>query len=207
VAADSAGNPGSASQPSSISSTLLEQVRARRPEAWQRLVDLYGPVVYHWCRQGGLSRDDAPDVVQDVFADLVRSIGGFRRERSGDSFAAWLRTVTRHKIINHYRRRYGRPVAPGGTDALERLNQLPEASGLSESLTPGEVNKLVTPLGLKLLRAEFEDRTWEAFWRAMVERQPTARIALELGMSIDAVYQAKSRVLRRLRQELDGLLE
>jgi RNA polymerase sigma-70 factor (ECF subfamily) len=196
-----------ASEPSSISSTLLEQVRARRPEAWQRLVELYSPVVYHWCRQGGLSRDDAPDVVQDVFADLVREIGGFRRERSGDSFAAWLRTVTRNKIINHFRRRGGLPAAQGGTDAYDRLQQVPESSELSESLSPGEVNKLVTPVGLRLLRAEFEDRTWEAFWRAMFKHEPPARIALEMGMSIDAVYQAKSRILRRLRRELDGLLE
>jgi RNA polymerase sigma-70 factor, ECF subfamily len=196
-----------ASEPSSISSTLLEQVRAQRPEAWQRLVQLYSPVVYHWCRQGGLSRDDAPDVVQDVFADLVRDIGGFRRERSGDSFAAWLRTVTRNKVINHFRRRVGRPAAQGGTDAYVRLQQVPETSELSESAPPGEVNKLVTPVGLKLLRAEFEDRTWEAFWRATFQHEPPARIALEMGMSIDAVYQAKSRILRRLRRELDGLLE
>jgi RNA polymerase sigma-70 factor (ECF subfamily) len=154
-----------------------------------------------------LSRDDAPDVVQDVFADLVRAIGGFRRERSGDSFAAWLRTVTRNKIINHFRRRRGRPVAQGGTDAYDLLQQVPEASGLSESLVPGEVSKLVTPLGLNLLRCEFEERTWEAFHRAVIQRQLPARIALELEMSVEAVYQAKSRILRRLRRELDGLLE
>ena len=208
MAVKSKDSPSSGSDPSSISSTLLEQVRAKRPEAWQRLVALYSPVVYHWCRNGGLSRRRCfPDVVQDVFADLVREIGGFRRERSGDSFAAWLRTVTRNKIVNYFRHCSGQPIAEGGTDAYERLQQMPDASELSESVSPGEVSRLVTPLELKRLRAEFEERTWDAFWRSVILHQPPARIALELGVSIDVVYQAKSRILRRLRHQLDGLLE
>lgn len=207
MAAKSTDSQKNGSDPSSISSTLLEQVRARRPEAWRRLVDLYGPVVYHWCRLGGLSKDDAPDVVQDIFTDLVRNIGRFKREQPGDSFAAWLRTVTRNKIVDHFRRLRGRPIAQGGTNACNLIQQVPEEPELSKSLTPDETNSLILPLGLKMLRAEFEERTWQAFWRAMVEHQPPTRIALELGMSIDAVYQAKSRILRRLRQEMEGLLE
>jgi len=195
---------GPSGEPSSISSTLLERVKADRPEAWTRLVTLYGPVVYRWCRQAGAARDDAPDLVQEVFAAVAQHVRSFRRDRPGDSFGAWLRTVTRNVVRGHFRSRRGQAAAQGGTDAQEQLHQVPEPL---EAGDPREVADLVLPIGLELLRAEFENRTWEAFRRVAVEGQPSARVAMDLGMSVEAVYQAKSRVLRRLRQELDGLLK
>lgn len=194
-------------EPSSISSTLLERVRSRRPEAWVRLAELYGPVVYRWCRKAGVPRDDALDLVQEVFAAVARDIDAFRRDRPGDSFAAWLRTITRHVYLHYFRSRRERPVALGGTDAQERILQVPEPEEATDANDPREVAGMVLPAGLELVRAEFEPQTWEAFQRVAVEGQTPARVAMELGMSVDAVYQAKSRVLRRLRRELDGLLE
>jgi RNA polymerase sigma-70 factor, ECF subfamily len=90
---------GHVSQPdaSSISTTLLEQIRVRQPEAWERLVDLYGPVVFHWCRQSGLTTSDAADVVQEVWMAVARNVAGFRREQPGDSFRGWLWTITRNE--------------------------------------------------------------------------------------------------------------
>ncbi len=170
-------------------------------------MNLYSPVVYQWCRQYGVTRDDAPDLVQEVFAAVARHIGDFRRNRPGDSFTAWLRTITRNKIRNYLSSRRGRPVAQGGTSAQERLLQIPEMPDPSETGDPQLVNGLVVPIGLDLVRAEFENRTWEAFERVVVEEQSPAKVAADLGMSIPAVYTAKSRVLRRLRQELDGLTE
>jgi RNA polymerase sigma-70 factor (ECF subfamily) len=192
---------------SSISATLLERVRERQPEAWQRLVCLYGPVVYRWCRQYGVARDDAADLVQEVFAAVARHIDGFHRHRPGDSFAAWLRTVTRNAVRGYFRARRDGPVAQGGTDAHERFLQVPEPPEPVEAGDSQETSGLLLPTSLDLVRAEFESHTWEAFCRVVIQRQPSARVALELGMSIAAVYQAKSRVLRRLRQELDGLME
>ncbi len=202
-----AGNQGYPAEPSSISSTLLERVKANRSGAWTRLADLYGPVVYRWCRQAGVRRDDAPDVVQEVFAALALHIDGFRREKPGDSFAAWLRTITQNKIRDHFRSRHGRPAAEGGSEAQQRIEQLAEPSEPSAASNPREVQETVLPIGLDLVRAEFEPRTWEAFQRVAIQRQPPVRVANELGMSIQAVYQAKSRVLRRLRQDLDGVAE
>lgn len=197
-----------ASDPSSISSTLLDRIRARRPDAWERLVDLYGPVVYRWCRQSGLGPEDAADVVQDVFAAVATHVGGFRRDRPGDSFGGWLRTITRNKIRDHYRRRRGTPQAQGGTEAHEQLAQVgepPEPSDPSAATDNG-LDAWLSRRGLELVRAEFENRTWEAFRRTAVEGQSPAHVAEDLGMTVPAVYQAKSRVLRRLRQELDELL-
>ncbi len=194
----------SAIEPSSISSTLLQRLRARQPEAWRRLVDLYGPVVYRWCRQLGVSQADAADVVQDVFTAVAADLARFHRDRPGDSFGAWLRTITRHRVSDLFRRRQGQPGADGGTSAYQRLLNLAETE--EESSTAGTVEKepRFTRRVLELLRAEFEERTWQAFWRIVVDGQPPAEAAAALDMSLPAVYQAKSRVLRRLRQELGG---
>lgn len=102
--------PGS--DPSSISSTLLERLKARRPEAWQRLVDLYGPVVYRWCRWSGVLAGDVPDVVQEVFTAVAAHIADFHRQRPGDSFTGWLRTITRNKVTDHFRAA-GASLRPG----------------------------------------------------------------------------------------------
>jgi RNA polymerase sigma-70 factor (ECF subfamily) len=201
-----AGDQGHPAEPSSISSTLLERVKANRPEAWARLADLYGPVVYRWCRQAEVMRDDAPDVVQEVFAAVALHIDGFRREKPGDSFAAWLRTITHNKVRDYFRSRRGRPIAEGGSEAQQRIEQLAEPSEPSAVSNPRELQAMVLPIGLELVRAEFEPRTWEAFQRVVIQRQPPVRVANELGMSLQAVYQAKSRVLRRLRQDLDDAL-
>jgi RNA polymerase sigma-70 factor (ECF subfamily) len=197
-----------ASDPSSISSTLLERVRARRPEAWERLVDLYGPVVYHWCRRSGLGPEDAADVVQEVFTAVAVHVAEFRRDRPSDSFGAWLRTITRNKVRDHYRRRQGRPEAPGGTEAHEQLAEIGDPAEPSDPSAAGDdgLGAWLSRRGLDLVRAEFENRTWEAFWRTAVEGHAPAHVAEDLGMSVQAVYKAKSRVLRRLRQELDELL-
>jgi RNA polymerase sigma-70 factor (ECF subfamily) len=192
-------------EPSSISSTLLERVRARRPESWQRLVDLYGPVVYRWCRRLGVSRADAPDVVQQVFTAVIVDVGRFRRDRPGDSFGAWLRTVTRHRVCDYFRLRQGHPSADGGTEAYQRLLRIAEAEEESAPMPPVESEGQFFRRLLELVRAEFESRTWDAFWQIVVDGQPPAEVAAALNMSLPAIYKAKSRVLRRLRQELDGL--
>jgi RNA polymerase sigma-70 factor, ECF subfamily len=202
------GSRFGAAEPSSISSTLLDQIRARRPEAWRRLVDLYGPVVYRWCRQLGIARADAADVVQDVFTAVAGGAGRFRREGPGHSFGAWLRTITRSKVCDHFRRRRGLLNAEGGTTAQQRMLNLPEAAdeslSLSASLTP---DSRFARRALEVVRAEFEPRTWDAFWRIAVDGQSAAEVAAAMQLSLPAVYQAKSRVLRRLRRELSDSLE
>ena len=192
---------------SSISSTLLDRVRAKRPEAWTRLVELYGPVVYRWCRQSGVRREDAADLVQDVFAAVARGIGTFSRNRPGDSFRAWLATITRNKVRDHFRRLRKTPDAQGGTDAQERWLDLAEPSEATSLSGQPELGGLLSRRALELVRVEFENRTWDAFWRTAVEGRSPADVADELGVSVLSVYQAKSRVLRRLRRELGDLLD
>jgi RNA polymerase sigma-70 factor, ECF subfamily len=155
-------------------------------------VALCGPVAYRWCRQAGVPRDDTPDLVQDIFAAVALHIAAFRRDRPGDSFTAWLRTITNNKTRNYYRARQGRAAARGGSDAQERLLQvpdLPEPSGSSDS---HQLRDLIMPIGLELVRGEFEDRMWEAFRRA-IEGQPPAEIAADMGMAFAFVWTLPQR--------------
>lgn len=187
---------------SSISSTLLDRARQMQPEAWGRLVQVFGPVVYRWCRQSGLPAHDAADVVQEVFVSVSRGIAGFQRSEPQDSFRSWLATITRNRVRDYFRRQTRQPPAQGGSEGMARLQDVPDVEqSVSTDGLEGEVTRQV----VGLVRAEFEDRTWRAFWLTTVDQRQAAVVASELGMSVAAVYQAKSRVLRRLRQQLKEL--
>ena len=96
---DSQINPA----PGSTSSGLLHRVKAGQAEAWGRLIDIYAPLIYDWCRHSGLQSQDAADVGQEVFATVARRIAEFRKEQPTSSFRGWLWTVTRNKIRDHFR--------------------------------------------------------------------------------------------------------
>jgi RNA polymerase sigma-70 factor (ECF subfamily) len=199
------GTPGAGSS-ASPSPSLLLRVRSQDGEAWRRLLRLYGPVVYAWCRRAGLQPADAADVGQEVFAAVARGLATFRRDRPDDSFRGWLYGITQHKLSDHWRRRAGQPQAEGGSIALDRLAQLEAAeSSSSGDGATGDRGRLLRR-ALDLVRPEFAERTWQAFWRVTVEGQTAADAAAALGMSVNAVHIAKSRVLRRLRAEFGDLL-
>lgn len=189
------------------SPSLLARVIDLRPEAWGRLVKLYGPMIYVWARQAGLQPEDAADVVQEVFVSVATHIAGFDQEQPGSTFRGWLWTIAQNKVRDHFRRQRGKPLAQGGTDAQVRLAQLPDQLSDSSLDAPAPDCVWIDPAVLDAIRAEFEERTWTAFTRSAIDGQSSADIAAELGMTKRAVRQAKYRVLRRLRQEFEGLIE
>jgi RNA polymerase sigma-70 factor (ECF subfamily) len=186
--------------------SLLERARARDENAWDRLVALYRPLLLFWCRRAGVPDSEAEDVTQEVFAAVARDLAGFRRDRPGDTFRGWLRTVTRNQILLHHRRNQGRVRAEGGSDALERLHEVVDPLLGAEQDEQPEMDRLYRR-ALEQVRSEFEEPTWRAFWLTAIEGRSPAALADELGMSAAAIRQAKSRVLRRLKQELGELLE
>ena len=190
----------------STRSSLLERVRAEDQDAWRRLVRLYGRLVLHWCRASGLQPADRADIFQEVFRAVGSGIGEFRRDRPGDSFRGWLRTVTRSKVLDHFRRQGRETPGAGGSEAYERLQAYPEAGAESDAGAESFERTILLREALGLIAADFEERTWRAFWRTTADGISTAVVAEELGMTPAAVRQAKSRVLRRLRDELDGLV-
>ena len=112
--------------PGSTSRSLLERARVSDPAAWDRLVRLYAPLIAHWCKRWSLQDADSADIIQDVLQAVAAHIDDFRKERAGDTFRGWLRTITRNKVSDHFRRRGQEPGAVGGTEAQHRAAELPE---------------------------------------------------------------------------------
>jgi len=182
--------------------SLLERIR--QPEeraAWGRFVELYTPLLYYWACRLGMQESDAADLVQDVFAVLVQKLPVFTYE-NGKSFRAWLRTITFNKWRDFQRRR---AAAPGDGNP-ELLANLP-APEPCDTFWEREYRECLVGRALELMQSEFQPATWKACWECVVVGRPAAEVATELGLSVDSVYAAKSRVLRRLRQELHGLFD
>ena len=186
-----------------LSSLLLEDVRRMDPHGWARLVTIFGPIVYRWCRTSGIRESEAADVVQEVFAAVARGITSFERVKSEGSFRSWLATITRSRVRDHYRRSANRMDAEGGTDAMLRLQQMTQ--DLDSTICAENVQTLVVREVLQQVKAEFEQTTWAAFWLTTIDEIKAADVAEQTGLSVASVYQAKSRVLRRLRQRLSEL--
>ncbi|HKB40770.1 MAG TPA: sigma-70 family RNA polymerase sigma factor [Gemmataceae bacterium] len=180
------------------SASLLERLRDSAAEdAWLRFVQLYTPLLLHWARRAGLREPDDADLVQDVFALLVRKLPEFRYDpRKG--FRNWLRTVT----LNRWREILRKKSPPAATDTLD---QLPGPAG--EPFWEAEYRQHLARRLLEVMQSEFEPTTWQACWQCVVEGRAATDVGRELGLSPGAVRAAKCRVLGRLRRELDGLLD
>lgn len=181
--------------------TLVQRLRAREQDAWRRMLHLYTPSVQAWCHHQGVHGADADDVTQDVFQAVATGLEQFQRDRPGDTFRGWLRTITKNKVHDHFRRLQREPSGAGGTDAQVRWAQLPEPAWDDEAPN-GDEHQQLFHRALTLIQAEFEERTWRAFWGVVVDSRDPHDVAAELGMSPGAVRVAKCRVLQRLRQEL-----
>lgn len=198
---ESMANPdsdGVANELPTLSSDTLRRLREKNPDGWRSLIAVFSPVVYRWSRQAGISEDESADIVQEVFASVARSLHRFRREQPSGSFRSWIATITRNKIHDHYRRVRRRPIAFGGTDAMAHWQEIAESE--ESSWTNEAISGQVARQALALLQAEFQERTWRAFWLTAIEDQPADGVARDLGMSLASVYQSKCRVLRRLRE-------
>lgn len=195
-------NPSQTTDPESLSKDALGQVKARDPRAWERMVKLYGPIIYRWSRRAGLQSADSADVVQEVFRAVALYIAEFEAERTAEGFRAWLWMITKNTLTDHFRKQGGIPAS--GDDAFEATvahePELPEPDDLR---TPSPDVAMVHRV-LHDIRPDFDDTTWDAFWQMTVLNRTSAEAAESLGMSKSAVRQAKYRVFKRLREELSG---
>ncbi|MGE3807616.1 MAG: RNA polymerase sigma factor [Gemmataceae bacterium] len=194
----------------STSLSLLQRARNNIPEAWQRLLFLYGPLVECWCRQWGARTADVEDIRQDVFSAVASALPNFRRDRKGDSFRGWLRVIARNKFLDFCRRQQRAPEAEGGSGAHWNLQQVPEPIDVDVDDDDGDPPEEISGLhqrALELVRSQFEQKTWQAFYLSAVDGQSPADVAAALGTTPANVRKAKSRVLHRLRQELGELLD
>ena len=184
--------------------SLLERLRVCPDEAsWQRLVALYTPWIRDWLRRQGLGAADVDDLVQEVMVVLLRELPHFTHDLRRGAFRRWLRTITLNRLRTFWRQRPApAPAAPEGL-----LAQLEDPASELSCAWDREHNDHVVRRLLELLEPEFEPTTWRAFRRVVLEGRPTAEAAAAVGLSSVAVRIAKSRVLRRFRAEIDGLVD
>jgi RNA polymerase sigma-70 factor (ECF subfamily) len=180
--------------------SLLERLRGgTNPVDWQRFVTLYTPLLYRWAGQVGAQQADAADLVQEVFTLVYRKLPTFAHQRAG-SFRAWMRTALVNRWRDMCRRRAARPDLVNE----ERLDALP---ALDSPAQDNEDRDQLVALALEMIQPEFQSRTWQAFSDCFFAGQAPGSVAERLGVSVSVVYSAKCRILRRLRQELDGMLD
>ncbi len=167
---------------------------------------LYAPLIYFWCRQLGLQDSDADDVVQEVLLAVAARVGEFQRTRAEGSFRGWLRTITRHKLGDFIRADSRRQRI---IDEAKLPSGLLTAAQSAAEEPDGEARdnetRLIFNRVLELIRTRFEDSTWRAFLRVVMDGAAPRDVAEELNLSVESVYQAKSRILRVIRDELHDL--
>jgi RNA polymerase sigma-70 factor, ECF subfamily len=186
--------------------SLLERLRTASPDKsdWVRLQEIYLPLIGRWLgRVPGLG-DEAADLAQEILVVVVREIPRFQRQREG-SFRAWLRQVTVNRVRTHNKRRRRRSVV--GLDKADGfLDRLAGPDGDLVREWDLDHDRHVFQKLLAVVQPDFSPTTWEAFRRFAIDGLPAAQVAQELGLSVNAVLQAKSRILKRLREEAGDLL-
>jgi RNA polymerase sigma-70 factor (ECF subfamily) len=177
--------------------SLLE--RLRQPDnqtAWARFVDLYTPLLCYWGRRVGLKEPDVADLIQDVFCILTRKLPDFTYD-SNRTFRGWLHTVLMNQWRTSLRRRIEQSLPEAVVDTVDIETY--------EAFIEKEYRDYLIGRALQVMKADFRPSTWQACWEHVACGRPVAEVASELGISEKAVYLAKARVLKRLRQELEGL--
>jgi RNA polymerase sigma factor (sigma-70 family) len=188
--------------------SLLNRLRSQPDaESWRRLVELYTPLIQGWLRRQAVAPADADDLAQEVMTVVVRELPHFDHNQQRGAFRNWLRTITVNRLRVLWRSRHNRPVATGDSDFLKMLDELEDPnSGLSR-LWDREHDQHVARRLMELVEPQFEPTTWRAFRRVVLDGVKAATAAAELHLSVNAVLLAKSRVLSRLRQEMEGLTD
>jgi RNA polymerase sigma-70 factor (ECF subfamily) len=187
--------------------SLLLRAQDGDENAWKDLTDLYRPLVVGWLRYQAVPADDVDDLVQEILLAAVQNLSAFSHSGRSGAFRSWLRTIAHNCACDFWKAQGRRGRAAGGTDGAEVLRQLEDpASGLNRQWDE-EHDRYVLRCLLDLMELEFEPATVKAFRRVALEGAPSAEVAQELGLSVGAVYAAKSRVLRRLREVAEGLID
>ena len=176
-------------------------------ESWQKMDEIYSALLRSWLTRFDVASADAEDLVQEVLLTLSRELRHFEHSGRSGAFRNWLRTILVHRLRDFWRSRKYRPAAIGGSTWAEKLDQLADESSDVSREWNLEHDRYVMVRLLDTVRPHFEPKTWEAFHRQMFERERADAVAAELGMPLNSVYVARSRVLSALRREAAGLID
>jgi RNA polymerase sigma-70 factor (ECF subfamily) len=185
--------------------SLLVQIRdGANHSAWQEFVKLYGPIVYGFARKRGLQDADAADLMQDVMRSVSGAIGRLEYDRNQGTFRGWLFTIARNKVFNFLSARRIRPQGSGDSTTNRLLQEQPDENDGADEWEL-EYQRRLAALAMEHIKGEFHENTWRAFWLTAVEGQPVPEVSRLVGLSPGSIYVAKSRVLARLKEEVETL--
>lgn len=191
------------------SPSLLERLRTSPDDAaWQRWLALYQPLLQNWLRRYGLQTSDVDDLVQDILVTVTREMPQFHYDPQRGAFRSWLRAILVNRLRMYWRTRQAQPQATGDPDLSKNvLDQLEDPGSDLSQQWDREHDRTVAKRQMALIEPDFAPATWQAFRRVVLDGCRPADVATELNVTVNAVFIAKSRVLRRLRQELRGLTD
>ncbi len=199
--------PSNSTNPSGTRPSLIAGARIGDGEAWQRLVECYQPRLLAKCRRQGLNEAAAEDVIQNVWISVSRSLFKLSATVGRGAFRAWLWRITQRRIMDYRRRQLHEPLGAGGSTMLGRLQDFPadDDGDVGEPIWSGSKVRFNTSKWQSVLdriSVDYHPKTWQAFLRNAVDGRTTEQVAQEFNMSVVNVRQLRSRILRRLRNEI-----
>jgi RNA polymerase sigma-70 factor (ECF subfamily) len=187
--------------------SLLLRAQIGEEDAWKDLMDLYRPLIVGWLNRQGVPAVDLEDLTQDVLLSVVKNLPTFELSGNRGAFRAWLRTIACSRTTDYWRGTGASAQASGGSGATAALEQIADPESDLNRQWDEEHDRYVLDCLLELVAEEFEPATLRAFRRLALDGASGAEVAAELGLSVAAVYMAKSRVLQRIRHEAEGLID
>lgn len=187
--------------------SLLNQLCQSETGAWEKLHRIYGPLIHKWLLKYDVQSSDVDDLTQEVLLAISKDIGSFEHNGHTGAFRAWLKGVLVNRLRNFWRSRDRRPQAKGGPDIDHRLKDLDDPASQISLIWNKEHDQHVLQSLLTMAEPHFEATSWAAFKKLTLEGAEPKVVAKELGITLNAVFIAKSRILSRLRQEAAGMVE
>ena len=188
------------------SASLLLRIRDRGDHAaWSRFVEVYQPLIHGFARKHGLQEADAADLTQEVLRAVARAAERLDYDPRRGTFRGWLFTVVRNKLRNFLEARQRQVQGSGDTGVLEALNAQPTPIDGPEEEWDREYERRLFTWAAEQVKGTVQESTWQAFWQTAVEGKAGQEVAQSLGLTVAAVYLAKSRVMARLKEQIRQL--
>ncbi len=187
--------------------SLLLRAQTGETNAWKDLTDLYHPLILGWLNRQGVPARDLEDLSQEVLLSVVKHLPGFQHSGNRGAFRSWLRTIVCSRTADYWREIDAGIQAQGGSGTTAALQEIADPDSDLNRQWDEEHDRYVLHCLLDLMEEEFQPITLQAFRRLALDGVSGAEAAQELGLSVTAVYVAKSRVLARIRQKAEGLID
>lgn len=181
--------------------SLIEKIKdPRDAEAWSEFAEIYYPLVFGICRRKGLQHADATDIAQEVLSRVANAVGSYRHDQPGATFRGWLYRITRNLTVDFFRRKGRDPLAKAAPQ--HDLHEIQEPSLEESQEFHFAFRKHLFTVVAKVVQHQVHPQTWAAFWKTEIEHMDVVGASEELSMTRGAIYVARSRVIAKLRREI-----